>query len=171
MTLTTHAIIGAAAAKIFSFNPILAGLAAFASHFIIDAIPHWDYQPKSFTKDPNNPMNNNMKVGKDFMRDLTRISGDASCGVIFSLFIFPPENVYLFFIIMIGAFFGIIPDPLQYAYWKIRREPLISLQKFHIWIHSKNKKLSIERRWVVGTVLQAVLVIFVVGLTKFYFGV
>ncbi len=169
MTLTTHAIIGAAAAKIFSFNPVLAGFAAFASHFLIDAIPHWDYVPRSFQRDPQNPMNNDMKVGKDFFRDLVRIALDASCGVVLSLLIFQPSSIYLFLIIMTGAIFGIVPDPLQYVYWKIRREPFVSLQRFHIWIHSKNKKLTLGHRWAVGIASQALLVVLVVLLTKVYF--
>ena len=39
-----------------------------------------------------------------------------------------------------------LPDALQFVYWRVRREPLTSLQKFHIWIHTKNKMRNMK--WV-----------------------
>jgi hypothetical protein len=42
MTATAHTLVaGAIAAKIG--NPVLAPTLAFASHFILDSIPHWDF--------------------------------------------------------------------------------------------------------------------------------
>ena len=108
MTLTTHAIIGAAAAKIFSMNPLLAGIAAFASHFLIDAIPHWYYHPSSFTTDDADPLNDNMEIGKDFFFDLVFISLDALWGIFFSLLLFWPADPYQLSIIIGGAILGIL---------------------------------------------------------------
>ncbi len=166
MTLTTHAIVGAAAARIFSFNPILAFVAAFSSHFLIDAIPHWDYVAKSGRQDPENPMNNDMVIGRDFWFDLVRIGFDATLGVFLSLVIFVPTSIYLFGIIFFGACLGILPDPLQFVYWKFRREPMVSLQRFHIWIHTAYKKWTLERRWVIGVTAQFVLIVVVVWLAE-----
>ena len=175
MPLPTHAIIGAAAAHVFSSHPIIAGLAAFASHFLIDAIPHWDYIPKSAQSDPENPLNNDMKIGKQFFLDLLVIGFDAMLGVALSLLIFFPTDAYSFWIIVAGACLGILPDPLQFVYWKIRREPLMSLQRFHVWIHTSYKTWTIEQRWMVGITAQVVLVVasvwFAMGLTNFVKGV
>ena len=164
MTLTTHAIIGAAAAKIFSFNPVLAGIAAFVRHFLIDAIPHWDYKPRSFTRDSKNPLNDDMVINSDFIFDLVRISADAALGVALSLLIFPPSSMYAFLVVFGGAILGILPDPLQFVYWKWRHEPLLSLQRFHIWIHSSNE--SIKNRWKIGVFYQTALVVAFWILTK-----
>jgi hypothetical protein len=43
MTLTTHAIVGGALASLFQTQPIAAIAVGVASHFAIDAIPHWVY--------------------------------------------------------------------------------------------------------------------------------
>lgn len=160
MTLTTHAIIGAAVAKIFSANPLLAGVAAFASHFLIDAIPHWDYHPRSFTRDETNPLNDNMEIGPHFLFDFIFIVFDALWGTVFSLLLFWPTDMYQFWIIVAGAVLGILPDPFQFLYWKTRVEPFITIQKFHIWIHSENKRLTDHP--LMGMILQVVLVLIVI---------
>lgn len=156
MTLTTHAIVGAAAARVFSFHPVAAFLAAFASHFLIDALPHWDYTLRSARHDEENPLNNDIVVGKDFFIDLGKIGLDALLGVFLSLVFFQPANAYDLLIVLLGVFGGILPDPLQFLYYKWRHEPLISLQKFHIWIHSD---LKLAGRWISGAFLQGALVI------------
>ena len=166
MTLTTHAIVGAAAAKIFSFHPVLAGVAAFASHFIIDAIPHWDYIPRSFQDSGDDPLHHDMEVGKHFFYDALMIGADAMLGVALSLIIFPPENMYSFLIVFIGACLGILPDPLQFVYWKWRHEPIVSLQRFHLWIHTSHRKWTKERRWMIGVVTQTILVGIILTTTK-----
>ena len=167
MTLTTHAIIGAATAKIFSFNPVLAIGFAFASHFLIDAIPHWDYLPKSFQKDSSNPLNDDMVIGNGFFKDFLKIALDAMLGVVLSLIIFFPESAYQFWIIFFGAGSGFLPDPLQFVYWKWRHEPFISLQRFHLWIHSHNE--SLKNRWKIGLFYQFVLTFAFMVLTKLSF--
>jgi hypothetical protein len=45
--LSTHAIVGGAIASLISSHPLLAAVAGFTSHFVIDAIPHWDYRLRS----------------------------------------------------------------------------------------------------------------------------
>ena len=53
MTLTTHAIFGAGLASLMPEHPVAAFIAGFASHFVLDAIPHWDYAILSESVDPN----------------------------------------------------------------------------------------------------------------------
>ena len=167
MTLTTHAIIGASAATMFSFHPAAAIAAAFLSHFAIDAIPHWDYAPRSFRKDPQNPLNDDMVINRDSIFDLACIGVDIVLGMALSLLIFPTESAYQFWIVFFGAGFGILPDPLQFIYWKWRHEPFSGLQRFHIWIH--NSSDSLKGRWKIGLFYQAVLVFGFLILTKAYF--
>jgi len=164
MTLTTHALVGAAAAKLFSFNPFAAILAAFLSHFLIDAIPHWDYLPKSFEVNKNNPLKNDMALGEYFGRDFIKIAFDASLGVAISLWLFNPQSVYDFLIILFGAGFGILPDPLQFVYWKTHFKFLEYLQRFHLWIHGDHEVFC--GRWVLGGAFQLSLAFFVVFFVK-----
>jgi hypothetical protein len=47
MILTTHAVVGAALASFVPSHPATAFVLGFASHFVLDAIPHVDYPIKS----------------------------------------------------------------------------------------------------------------------------
>jgi len=47
MILSTHAVVGGAIASFIPLHPLLVAVAGFASHFAIDAIPHWDYRLRS----------------------------------------------------------------------------------------------------------------------------
>lgn len=54
MTSTAHALVAGAIAAKFS-DPVTAGFLAFASHYLMDSIPHWDFgtnwrtRPKKYT--------------------------------------------------------------------------------------------------------------------------
>jgi hypothetical protein len=53
-------------------------------------------------------------------------------------------------VIVLGAVAAMLPDPLQVAYSVYPHEPLKSLQRFHVWIHTK-RKLT----WPLGASSQA----------------
>ena len=53
MTLTTHAIVGAGIMSISTLHPALGVCAAFTSHFVIDAIPHINYEVQSASLHPH----------------------------------------------------------------------------------------------------------------------
>jgi hypothetical protein len=52
LTLTTHAIVGSAIASLIPTHPLLGICMAFASHFLLDALPHWDYPIRSPSVNP-----------------------------------------------------------------------------------------------------------------------
>src|SRR5260370_42631939 len=52
MILSTPAIVGAAIASFLPSHPTTAFVLGFASHFVLDAIPHWDYPIRSAAADP-----------------------------------------------------------------------------------------------------------------------
>ncbi len=162
MTLTTHGLIGAATASLFPapYYP-LAWSMAFVSHFFADAIPHWDYKTKSFTRNKD-PLKNDFVINKKSVVDLTKIGIDFCLGIGLSYLLFP-SHLYNPWLIVGGAFFGILPDPLQFAYWKIRREPLTTLQRLHISIHAK-KKLE---AWPSGIPIQ-LAILAIILLTTFF---
>jgi hypothetical protein len=158
MTLTTHAIVGAAAARLFPENYITAFVAGFISHFLIDAIPHWDYKLRSIKKDPENPLNNDMVFGFAFILDVVDISLDFFLALTLPFLIFGVDNLSQSIILFAGIAGGLLPDLLQFVYFKWRHEPLISLQKFHGWIHTDNKLTN----WKSGIALQVVLNVLVI---------
>lgn len=159
MTLATHAIVGAAFAELFPTHPIGAFAAGFASHLAIDSLPHWDYLPLSLRKDKERPLETDMVVGKNFLKDSLKIGLDALIGMIIAISIFN----YFFHtaplsITTIGAIAGILPDPLQFVYYKTRSQLLLPLQRFHVWVQ-KGKSLDVKP-WI-GVSLQLVLVIII----------
>ena len=155
MILSTHAIVGGAVASLVPSHPILLALAGFASHYAIDAIPHWDYPLRSIAVG-RQADNRRLKIGGPLVRDLTLIGADAGVGMALSLLIFATAGTT--WIIALGAVAGMVPDFLQFAYSLYPREPLKSLQRFHSWIHAK-RKLG----WRIGVASQAAFAIVVSG--------
>jgi hypothetical protein len=159
MTLTTHAVVGAAAASLFPEHPYLAFTAGFASHFALDALPHWDYGHylSSMRWDAQKRMHTDMVVGRAFWRDLSIIGADAFLGFLLTFAVakllgVSPEMA------LVGAGAGIFPDFLQFVYFKIQHTPfermLRYLQKFHVWVQ-KGREMTYWG-WRKGLVLQAI---------------
>lgn len=164
MTLTTHALVGAAAASMFPQQPLVAFAAGFASHFAIDALPHWDYKILSINKETNHTLEADMQIGKYFLLDLVRIGSDAFLGLLVSVAVF---SLWIFqvpmFIVLLGACAGIVPDPLQFLYFKSRLKILEPLQRFHIWIQEGK---SIYPPALLGIAYQAALVLVIIVVLK-----
>lgn len=162
MVLATHIIIGGTLGAVSRANPFLAFVVGFLSHFILDSIPHWDYSLSSGSKEgQSNPLDADMVLGKAFIFDLIRIGMDILVGVGLLTFLFwdgyVGHELFLNSIVW-GAIGGAIPDFLQFAYMKLRKEPLTSLQRFHIFIHAETRLIG---RFVIGPLLQGGLVLFV----------
>ena len=151
MILATHAVIGAAVASAFPQHPVVAFCFAFASHFVFDAIPHWHYPVASIHHDRENPMNNDMVIGTQFVGDLAKIACDALLGIAISLVAFGLLVHIPLPLILLGAVGGIVPDTLQFAYWKFRHEPIKSLQRLHVWVHAKT---TLDQRPFIGIASQ-----------------
>ncbi|WP_024515541.1 hypothetical protein [Bradyrhizobium sp. Tv2a-2] len=136
MVLSTHAIVGGAIASLFPSDPILAAAAGFASHFAIDAIPHWDYPLRSISVGKGAD-NRRLKLTRTVMIDLICIGLDACAGLALAIWLFAtPASAW---VVSLGAIAAMLPDPLQFLHSVHPREPLVSLQRFHGWIHSKRK--------------------------------
>lgn len=146
MILTTHAVIGAAAAQLLPQNPFLAFIAGFLSHFAADAIPHWDYDIAALKRE--------RVLNPRFLTAAAKVGIDLAFGIILSLLFFYSSDPYFRQIILIGALSGALPDALQFVTWKLPREPLLSLHRFHSRIHTKKKM----RRPFVGILSQAVII-------------
>jgi hypothetical protein len=159
MTLTTHAIFGAGLASCMPEHPVVAFTAGFVSHFVLDAIPHWDYEILSESVDPD--FGKKMTWSRELMLDAVRIGGDACFGIIASLFLFGHHNLPGLLAIFSGAIGGIVPDALQFVYGHFKKEPLVSLQTFHKWIHTD---MRLKHRPLIGISSQVVFVLCSVAL-------
>ena len=154
MVLTSHAIVGAALASVIPKYPLAGFVLGFASHFILDAIPHWDYQLRSSRKYLKNRLNDDLIIGPDFYLDLLKISLDLAVGFVLAFFIFGS-----FFWGMVGA---VLPDLLQFVYFKARKTPLKYLQRFHRFVHADED--CVGPVW--GIAIQVLLVLFIVIILK-----
>ena len=132
MILSTHAVVGAAIASFLPSHPIAAFVLGFASHFILDAIPHWDYRIKSTSVNPN--IGEPMIFDRALLQDALTIGSDALLGIVAALFLFASaESLWA---ILLGSFGAMLPDPLQFAHVRLPRAPLRTLQLFHRWMHT-----------------------------------
>ncbi len=169
MTLSVHSVVGAGLSIVARANPLTAFVMGFLSHFVLDAIPHWDYPLRSATNSSTSSIED-MRVGKDFVFDLLKIIADAILGLAVVMFVFQPEFYSFSDIITSGIFWGVVggmaPDFLQFVYFKFKIQPFISLQHFHSWIHHSEKKFN--NRYLVGPALQIAIItvcIYLVPLT------
>ncbi|HBM45566.1 MAG: hypothetical protein UT05_C0010G0004 [Parcubacteria group bacterium GW2011_GWF2_38_76] len=158
MILTSHSIIGVAAARLAPVNPILAFSLAFLSHFVADAIPHWEYKLSKIS-DPK--YSEKISLNKDFAIDVMKVGSDILFGVLLSYFIFYGENPEL---ILIGILGGIFPDILQFLYGKIKIEPLITFKKIHDAVHSER----MEDRMFFGIATQVITILFITFLSYIF---
>ena len=154
MTLTTHAIFGAGLASLVPEHPVIAFAAGFASHFVLDAIPHWDYAILSESIDPD--FGKKITLNRKLILDAVRIGGDACVGILAGLFLFG-GHISIFW----GALGSIVPDALQFIYGHFKKEPLVSLQAFHTWIHTD---IRLKGQPVLGISLQVIFILCSVAL-------
>lgn len=140
MTLATHAVIGASLTTLFPATPVLGFGLAVASHFLTDAIPHWDYHLQSKRGNAADELSTDLELGRDFLFDLCKIGFDFCLGAGLAIIIWSVYHSFPLWLPLLGVIGGVIPDFLQFVYFKYRREPLVSLQRFHLWIHT-------GRRW------------------------
>jgi hypothetical protein len=116
-------------------HPLLVVCMAFASHFLLDAIPHWDYPIRSASINPE--IAGPMKYDRALFADMVTIGADALLGIVLALILFTSQSSII--LVFFGACAGILPDALQFAYMRFPRQPLASLQRFHQWSHTSHK--------------------------------
>lgn len=166
MTLATHAVVGGTVAALFPSHPIIAFSAGFFSHFILDAIPHWDYKLLSAYANPDCCTDSNkIQADKYFILDLIRIGCDALLGlmIVFILwnFVFSVD----WRILILGAIGGMLPDFLQFVYARFPYQPMTALQKFHTSLMHAEYRLN--DRPIIGVSTQILTMIVVVVIVNY----
>ncbi len=162
MTLSTHALAGAMAAEFAPNHPVLGFILGFASHLAIDSLPHYDYSLSSAVAVPDKDYRKrDLVLGWKFLADLIPIGIDCIGGFILAAALFA-ASPHLLFIALLGAFAGVLPDFLQFVYFKTHSRLLTPLQRFHLAIQSKN---AFEQRPLPGLAIQfAVLLVLAAAL-------
>ena len=154
MTLTTHGVAGGAIVSLIPTYPVLGLCLAFASHYLLDAIPHLDYPIRSASLIPKSAAP--MKYDTALLADAITIGADAALGVALALLLFATRGSVA--LVVCGALAAILPDVLQFAYTRFPHEPLASLRTVHRWAHiSKGIKQPI-----LGIVSQVIFLVVIV---------
>ena len=152
MILSTHALVGAALANMFPAYPGAAFAAGFASHFVLDAIPHADYPIRSASLDPK--IGAPLRFDRALLQDAGTIGADGLLGLLLAFFLFASaENQWA---ILLGAFGAMLPDAIQFLHARFPREPLRTLQRLHRWAHTKTE---LKERVGLAIASQVVLVV------------
>ena len=138
MTLTTHSIIAATITKpIASAHPALIFLAAVASHYLSDAIPHWDYKILS-VENKEDPHGRRLSSDRSLIiKDLVRFGLDTSVGFGAALILIGPETPQELLWAMLAPFGGMLPDFLLGVYAVKKFSFLKPIQLFHDFWHTK----------------------------------
>jgi len=163
MILTPHAILGATLANIFPNEPALGFSLAFVSHYVLDVIPHADYDITGFLdKDTKTVKSivNNIKGTLHFLC----IIFDFSVAVLLCILFFVRDGKSLI-ITFIGILGGVLPDFFQFLYYKYKKQPWIFFQMVHKKVHNLDK---MEDRRLCGFLIQFFVIIFILSL-YFYF--
>jgi hypothetical protein len=149
MTATGHALIGTViAAKIG--NPALAIPIALGSHFLADALPHWDTGTN--------------REKKSKTRFVVESTIDLLLGFILSwvliVLLFPSTNLlYAFIIIIVSQLPDWLTAPYLFLDWKF---PPFT------WIYELQKKFDTEKQLPWGFINQVVVVVGLILLAKIF---
>lgn len=154
MVLATHLITGAALGQVVG-NPVLALFSGFLSHFLLDAIPHWDYPLRTHKFDPANPLDPRMAINRDFVFDLGKIFLDLIIGVVVLGLAVKFLNWQINSSVILAGLGAIVPDFLQFAYFKLQWPVLRTLQRLHVWVHAVRR---LDDRMILGPSLQILLI-------------
>lgn len=164
MVLATHTIVGGALGRILPGEPAVVLLLGFISHFVLDTIPHWDYPMRSLNEDRSKPLDTTISLNKDFLIDLLKLGADVAVGLIVTYLAFGlGQSPMQLLAVAAGSFGALLPDFLQFVYFRFKREPLVSLQRFHNWIHATTR---LDDRPGLGVFLQTSFVVLIIAGTK-----
>lgn len=102
-----------------------------------------------------------MKYDGALLADILTIGTDAVLGIGLALLLLgTPSSLAL---VLCGAGAAILPDALQFAYVRFPREPLISIQQFHSFMHAS---WDLKARPILGIASQIGLVLLVLLVAK-----
>jgi len=159
---------------------------AFASHYFLDIIPHWEYRLFSIVDFKNEEFKNKendfseIKMvwdKKNLLKDFLKISFDFFAGFAAAWFltvIFWPDFSFWFLALAAGA--GVLPDILQGFYIVSKgtmRKIFFPLYIFHNFFHTEyhlQKYPLVKKYPLAGFLFQALIVGFIVALIRQFAG-
>jgi len=139
MILASHIIVsGILGSRIQNY--FLAAIIGLVSHYILDAIPHWDYLPEFETEARTK---NNFIRTKKFWENISKVALDILFGFgALLIFVIFNQNTDIIPLI-ISAIFSILPDAVQLLYWMTEWKIIKWNTKLQEFAHSlAHKKIN-----------------------------
>ncbi len=164
MTLTPHAIVGAAIANLIPNEPVLCFALAFTSHYVLDLVPHKDYDINSFmNKETTTVISIFKSTDAAFKFLLIIFEAILAIFLCFLLFVRDERSAIATLLGIVGAW---LPDFFQLIYYKFKKQPFIFFQKLHDKVSHdiKNKKYFLLG--ILTQILVPVCVLFIYFLYK-----
>jgi hypothetical protein len=149
MILSTHSIVGSAISYGFRLHPVTAFFAGIVSHFIMDMLPHRDYELVSTAFHPE-PVGRSARR-KDIIGDFCKVGFDILLAFIIPLYFFSGGNMIAVFA---GAIGGMLPDFFHVLHNRYPRGFLAKLFVFHAGIQNH---ITFERWHILGMVYQSMI--------------
>lgn len=145
MLETPHVVVGAAIATKVA-NPLLSIPLAFASHFVLEAIPHWNPHINTEMKNHGKVSVNSKKV----------IALDVGLSLISGFYIasLSPTTTQAF-VVLLACFAAVIPDLIEapYYFWKSKSKFITKK-----WIPFK-KSLQVDTGIIPGLITQVLVIV------------
>ena len=145
MLETPHVALGAVIAKTIP-NPFISIPLSFASHFILDMVPHWNPHLNTEIK----------KYGKLTKSTITIIAFDLVLAVAFTLFFatkaLPDQNMAIN--ILLCSFASILPDAVEAPYFLFGYKN----KYLDIWMKFQ-KRIQVDANLFWGLLTQAIVII------------
>ncbi len=138
MTFATHAVVGVAVAQFFPAHPGIGFVAALASHYLSDMLPHWNLQYQSVIHNPaeTTHTHNRLKFSPRLWWEIGEVLLEFVVGGLLAIFLYRYTLMVLAWpLIIAGLLGGVLPDVLQFLSLLIKRQPFIGLQKIHDYFH------------------------------------
>lgn len=149
MIATAHLLLGALIGKTFS-NLLIISILAFISHFLLDAIPHWD--EGSFKKRWH-------YTAKDWLRVATDVIIGSALVIYFAI-------TNDFWPIIFGAGFAILPDVVHNLAHLLKWQRVVVVKQLNE-LHDKFAfNLTRELLWL-GIILEVAVILAVLSLLLF----
>ena len=140
MILSTHILAAAAVTRSLaaSVHPAVLFFIALASHYLLDAIPHKDYQLSSVKTGIVGGRQEVIDVDfRKIPRDIVKVFFDIAVGTLVVYLIYRPEfnfsSILPFAVIVAGA---VLPDILEPFYWFYKKPLTIYIHRLHRFFHT-----------------------------------
>src|SRR3989344_76146 len=168
MTLATHIVVAGAVASPFLPNPLVGFLAGFLSHYVVDAIPHWDWPLKSIRINlQGRKYKTNFSSGTIIFDTMMMLS-DMALGFL-ALFLVLQGNFSINAAVALfaAAVGGVLPGGMDIFFLAFRKEPFVTHHRFHSWAHTR--RIIPHRETLKGIFMQLPVVAIPLGFLMFIF--